>query len=53
MLKKKKKIFDLTPIWTRTKTRMYMGERPNTKKTTIYKNQIKNIKIKIINIKAV
>ena len=50
---KKKKKFDLTPIWTRTKCRVYMEERPNTKKTIIYKNQIKNIKIKIINIKAV
>ena len=45
--KKKKKYFDLTPIWTRTKTRVHVGERPNTKKTIIYKNQIKNIKLKI------
>ena len=51
--KKKEKTSDLTPIWTRTKCRVYMEERPNTKKTIIYKNIIKNIKIKIINIKAV
>ena len=51
--KTKQKTFDLTPIWTRTKCRVYMEERPNTKKTVIYKNQIKNIKIKIINIKSV
>ena len=51
--KNKRKTFDLTPIWTRTKCQVYMEERPNTKKTIIYKNQIKNIKIKIINIKAV